>query len=106
MKRRELLKYTAVAMGIGSTSSVLLGALSGCEDSERPQKSDVDVQIGAQPRGLIAALAELIIPETDTPGAVAAGVPDFIDQIVSQWYTPTERKIFDDGLVAMLARTL
>ena len=107
MNRRELLKYTAVAMGIGSTSSVLLGALSGCEDSERPQKSDVDVQIGAQigaqPRGLIAALAELIIPETDTPGAVAAGVPDFIDQIVSQWYTPTERKIFDDGLVAINA---
>jgi len=99
MNRRELLKYTAVAMGIGSTSSVLLGALSGCDNSNQPSKSNV----GEQTRGLIAALAELIIPETDTPGAIAAGVPDFIDQIVSQWYTPTERKIFDDGLVAINA---
>jgi glucoside 3-dehydrogenase (cytochrome c) hitch-hiker subunit len=97
MNRRELLKYTAVAMGIGSSSSMLLGALSGCDGGDTPQQSSS----GAPARPLIAALAELIIPETDTPGAVAAGVPDFIDQIVFQWYTPTERKIFLDGLVAI-----
>jgi len=52
----------------------------------------------------LSLVADLIIPETDTPGAIAAGVPDFIDQIVSNWYTETERQIFLDGLVAINAR--
>jgi hypothetical protein len=97
MNRRELLRVTAVAMGIGSSSSLMLGALSGCDAGVPPQKS----VIGAQRRLLIESLAELIIPATDTPGAIAAGVPDFIDQIVSAWYTETERKVFLDGLVAI-----
>jgi hypothetical protein len=87
-------------MGIGATSSLMLGALSGCDDRVPPEKR----ALGAPRRLLIEALAELIIPETDTPGAIAAGVPDFIDQIVSNWYTETERQIFLDGLTAINAR--
>ena len=97
MNRRELLKTTAVAMGIGSASSLLMGALAGFDDSKQPP----DIEQASSTKPLIAALAELIIPETDTPGAIAAGVPEFIEQIVSQWYTPTERKIFLAGLVAI-----
>ena len=97
MNRRELLKTTALAMGIGSASSLLLGALAGCDDSNPPS----DIEPASSTKPLIAALAELIIPETDTPGAIAAGVPDFIEEIVFRWYTPTERKIFLAGLVAI-----
>lgn len=100
MNRRELLKTTAVAMGVGATSSLMLGALAACADSKPTKKS----ALGAPGRLIIESLAELIIPATETPGAQAAGVPDFIDQIVSQWYTDTERKIFLDGLIALDAR--
>src|ERR1700730_9968683 len=54
--------------------------------------------LSAAQRSMTEQLAELIIPRTDTPGAIDAGVPVFIDQIVSGWYTAVERRIFLDGL--------
>ena len=57
--------------------------------------------LGDSQRKLIAQLAELIIPATDTPGAIEAGVPAFIDQIVSHWYTAAERGIFLEGCAGL-----
>ena len=39
---------------------------------------------------LIAA-SERIIPEDETPGATAAGVPAFIGRMLADWYDPPER---------------
>ena len=36
-----------------------------------------------------------------TPGAIEAGVPNFIEMMVADWYSDRERKIFFDGLVAL-----
>lgn len=44
----------------------------------------------------VARLADLIIPATDTPGAVASGVPHYIDQVVSR--NPEHQKVFRDGI--------
>lgn len=49
-------------------------------------------------RKLVSAIADTILPDTDTPGAVKAGVPDFIDLMVSYWLDPTERAAFVAGL--------
>ncbi len=45
----------------------------------------------------VATLAELIIPQTDTPGARAAGVHELIDLILSE-ETPAIQKPFREGL--------
>ena len=44
----------------------------------------------------ISRVADLIIPATGTPGAVAAGVPSYIDLVVST--NKTHQKTFRDGL--------
>ena len=44
------------------------------------------------------ALAEVIIPETDTPGASEAGVSEFVDALVRGWLDPPERDRLLDGL--------
>jgi gluconate 2-dehydrogenase gamma chain len=48
---------------------------------------------------VIARLTDLIIPPTDTPGAAAAGVPEYIDLVVNE--DPKLQKIFHEGLPAL-----
>lgn len=46
-----------------------------------------------------AALAETIIPATDTPGAREAGVGDFIEFMLQEWYPAEDRDRFVAGQV-------
>jgi Gluconate 2-dehydrogenase subunit 3 len=46
----------------------------------------------------VTALAEWIIPQTDTPGAKAVRVNEFIDLILTEWYDEEERTVFLTGL--------
>jgi len=52
----------------------------------------------AEQRSQVAAISERILPTTDTPGAIAAGVPGFIEMMVSEWYEDAERDDFMTGL--------
>lgn len=54
---------------------------------------------------LLAAACERIIPADDTPGARAAGVPAFIDRVLSGWCTADERERFLEGLRAIDVRS-
>jgi len=47
---------------------------------------------------LIGEVSELIIPTTDTGGALAAGVPDFVKMMLSGWFSASERENFVSGL--------
>jgi hypothetical protein len=97
MNRRELLTQLALAAGGTLVSAVAEAALRGAALHVPPAQSAL------QPleRELVRQLAELILPRTDTPGAIDAGVPAFIDQIVSNWYSPQEREIFREGLASL-----
>ena len=62
----------------------------------------------------VGTLADLIVPPTDTPGAVAAGVPQYIDQVLSanpenrglmraglEWIEERARELFSEGFVKL-----
>lgn len=97
MNRREVLARIALITGGSLASSFAQAALRGAPLHLPPVRS----AFTAEQRRMIERLAELIIPRTETPGAIDAGVPVFIDQIVSSWYTPIERSIFMDGLASL-----
>ena len=42
-------------------------------------------------RALVSALSERVIPTTDTPGAITAGVPAFIEKLLADWGSPGDR---------------
>lgn len=50
---------------------------------------------------LIDALADTILPDTDTPGALKAGVAGFIVTMVDEWFDPADRNGFLAGLRAL-----
>ena len=100
INRRSILQGTAAALGIQVASPIFMAIAAYSEQSEAQEQSSIKVAsaLNGSERAMVDILAELIIPETDTPGATAAGVPDFIDMMVSQWYTADDKKKFINGL--------
>ena len=56
-------------------------------------------------RALVAALSERVLPTTDTPGAIEAGVPAFIEELLGTWALPSEVGPLVAGLEAVDARS-
>jgi hypothetical protein len=52
---------------------------------------------------LVTLIAERIIPQTDTPGASAAKVNEFIDLMLHDWFSADEKARFFAGMAAALA---
>lgn len=57
-------------------------------------------------RALMTALSERVLPTTDTPGAIAAGVPAYIEKLLADWAAPADRVPIIAGLDAIEARSL
>jgi len=70
--------------------------------SDGPPSSPV---FTAQQRALMTALSVRVMPTTDTPGAIAAGVPAFIEKLLADWAAPEDRKPIVAGLDAIEARS-
>lgn len=94
MNRRELLQLLALLAGGALAPSVVHALSSGVDGRGEIQNR----RVNKRQRAMCSVLAEMIIPKTDTPGAIEAGVPHFIELMVSDWYTDTERRIFLSGL--------
>jgi glucoside 3-dehydrogenase (cytochrome c) hitch-hiker subunit len=97
MDRREVLKLLASAAALPALSSQAFSLFR-----------DLHAQIAEMPGRLktlsphqnetVIAIAELIIPQTDTPGAKAVKVNEFIDLILSDWYDGDDTARFLSGL--------
>jgi hypothetical protein len=46
----------------------------------------------------LSVICERILPTDETPGAIAAGVPRFIDHMLTAWYDATERQRVAEGI--------
>ena len=56
-------------------------------------------------KAIVSALSERVLPTTDTPGAIAAGVPAFIEQLLGEWALPADAAPVVAGLAAIDARS-
>jgi len=100
--RREALRRVGGLLGGAVSAPVVSAVLSGCERMSGPDWSP-QVLTGDQSE-MVARIAEIIIPPTDTPGARAANVNRFVDTLLDGSFRPDERDQFLSGLDAVNTR--
>lgn len=91
MNRRELLRSIALLTGASVVGAEFL--LSGCKNPAAGTLSFSPAMID-----LLNEVAETILPATDTPGAKAAEVGNFMKVMVSDCYTPAQQSAFLAGI--------
>lgn len=96
MDRREAVKRISALLGIAVSGPTMAGILSGCQATPGALRS-----LTTKQHELLAVMSEHIIPTTDTPGAQEAGVADFIDAMLTDFYSEERRQAFLDGLAAV-----
>jgi hypothetical protein len=96
MKRREALKLLAAAAALPLLSHEAFSMFRAVH--QELAKTPALRTLNSQQNATITAISELIIPQTDTPGAKAARVNEFIDLIITDWYNDNERTNFIEGL--------
>lgn len=103
MQRREALRLLAAtaALPLFSRDAFSLFQAVHQQLSETPALKTLSPVQDA----LVTTIAELIIPQTDTPGAKAARVNEFIDVILTDWYNDEEKSAFLTGLADVDSRS-
>lgn len=105
MDRRTALHRIGILMGGTLSASTVAGVLGGCTSGSGTGDMPFKARTLTQGRDeLVATLSELIIPETDTPGARAALVHEFIDNMLTDWYDEPEVEEFLAGLTGVERR--
>ena len=104
MQRREVVRFLGAALALpflprSAEAAIKLG------ESLHARIGDVPFRTLTVPQqALVTNIAEMIIPETDTPGATSVRVPEFIDLILSEWASDEEKASFLAGLADIDAR--
>lgn len=101
MNRREFMQCAAILVS-GTTASQLGIALTEEQQiylAAAPNFNTQDVNFLTEPqRRIVATMVDVIIPRTDTPGAIDAGVPQFVELMAANWFNEEESTIFQAGL--------
>jgi hypothetical protein len=102
MERRDALRLIGSAAAIPVFSGLGAERLWAIAESTHLRATrTAGAALDAHQLETVAVIAEHILPRTDTPGARDAGVPEFVDLLLAEWYDETERGNFLAGLAAI-----
>jgi len=90
--RREAIRRAALLAGVVFAPEWLMAV----DQAARPAAPGS--RLTPAQAAIAGAVADRIIPRTDTPGAADVGVPAFLDLLYGEYMTPAERKMLTDGL--------
>jgi len=96
MQRRDVLRAFGAATALALLPHEAVAAWARVATGIRPADGLTEAQLA-----LVGAIADMILPRTDTPGAIDVGVPAFVNVIVAENYTDADRAAFVAGLDAI-----
>jgi gluconate 2-dehydrogenase gamma chain len=100
LRRRELLQRAAWLLGGAVSAPAALALLQGCSKQASPKlaaQSAMQFMTEGKMADIVAEIAEIMIPKTDTSGAKDAGVPLFIDDALNSTYPKDAQDRFKAG---------
>ena len=97
MDRREAVKTVAVLMGGAFSTSTLSMMLDSCTTATKPTNGN---DFTSDEKKIVERMCDIIIPRTDTPGAVDADTPAFVMMMMNECHTAEDQKKFRDGLAS------
>src|SRR5690242_18842364 len=103
MQRREALRLLATAAALPLIPADLFALLRTAR--AQAVTSSTPRTLNPHQYQTVTRIADIILPETNTPGATSVHVNDFIDLILTEWYTREERSQFLNGLADTDARS-
>ena len=92
MNRREAIKRSALISGFAVSGSMISAMLQGCGGEVGTAPDWTPEYFTAEEAEQIAAMAEAIIPRTDTPGAKDVYVDRYIDMMVNNVMTEEDQQ--------------
>ena len=99
--RREAIRRASLILGVAITPSLVTGVLHAQVDARARQSRPA--YLNAKQFETAGAIAERILPRTDTPGAQDVGVPAFIDLMYGKYMNDEEQRVFAAGLAEVEA---
>ena len=103
MQRRDVLRLLATGAALQLAPHKLFAAAR--EVRSLLQSQPAPRTLNAHQFATVKAMAEMILPRTDTPGATDVGVAEFIDLMLTEWYEESERTRFLAGLADVDSRS-
>ena len=97
MQRREALRILMA----GGVLPVLSSDLLAFFQEAHPASTYALRTLSPHQNDTVIVMIDQILPATDTPGAKAARVNEFMDVILTEWATEDERKSFLEGLASV-----
>lgn len=102
MKRREVLKGTAMLLGYAFTGGTVASLMSSCESG--PKLSWDPEVLSTDQAKTLSAIVDRLLPATETPGALDVGVDKFIDKMLSTVFPQDIQEGFAGGIDTFDAR--
>ena len=100
LSRRDMLERMAVVSGGAISLSIIAACDGGVTVPETADNIDLKALNMAQ-LDLVGDIADMIIPDTETPGAKTVNVHFLIDELAANWMTADEREVFLNELTAL-----
>lgn len=105
MNRRQALQLLATGAALQLAPAKMFAVLREARTLVEGQSDPSSKTLNDHQNATVKAIAEMILPRTETPGAADVGASDFVDLMLTEWCEEQERAHFISGLADIDARS-